>query len=160
MNTSPTRRLRQGVFALAAATMLLIGCSSDESDSTSTVAAEASVESISIEIPRSPIPAAGQTSTPVYGILVNGSLTDMRVISATSPAADNVDLLGPDDSIVLPAEGFSVLADGGLVMEPVGFKLMLNGIDPDTIGSEIPVTLRFETGESFDFSAIVQELDQ
>jgi copper(I)-binding protein len=159
MNTSPTRRLRHGVFALTAATTLLIGCSSDGSDSTATVAAEASVDSISIEIARSPIPTAGQTTTPVYGILVNDSLSEMRVISATSPAADSVDLLGPDDSIVLPAEGFNVLPDGGLVMEPVGFKLMLNGIDPDTIGGEIPVTLRFQSGESFAFSAIVQELD-
>ncbi len=159
MNTSPTSRLRRGVFALTAATTLLIGCSSDGSDSTATVATEASVESISIELARSPIPASGDTTTPVYGILVNDSLDAMRVISATSPAADSVDLLGPDDSVVLPAEGFVVLPDGGLIMEPVGFKLMLNGIDPDALGSEIPVTLRFESGASFEFSAVLQPAD-
>ncbi len=121
---------------------------------------EAPAEAISIELARSPIPASGQTATPVYGILVNDSLSDMRVISATSPVAASIDLLDPDDSVVLPADGFVVRADGGLVMEPVGYKLMLNGVDPVTIGQEIPVTLRFESGDSFAFNAIVQELDQ
>lgn len=160
MNTSPTRRLRRGVFALTAATMLLVGCSSDSSESTTTDAVEVSADSISIELARSPIPAPGDTTTPVYGILVNDSLDAMRVISATSPEADSIDLLGPDDSVVLPAEGFVVLPDGGLIMEPVGFKLMLNGIDPEAIGSEIPVTLRFESGASFEFSAVLQPADQ
>jgi hypothetical protein len=91
---------------------------------------------------------------------VNDSLDAMRVISATSPAADSIDLLGPDDSIVLPAEGLVVLPDGGLILEPVGFKLMLNGIDPDAIGPEIQVTLRFESGDSFGFSAVLQPADQ
>jgi copper(I)-binding protein len=159
MHTSPTRRLRRGVFALTAVTMLLVGCSSDDSESTVTVAIEASADSISIELARSPIPAPGDTTTPVYGILVNDSLDAMRVISATSPAADSIDLLGPDDSVVLPAEGFVVLSDGGLIMEPVGFKLMLNGIDPDAIDPEISVTLRFESGASFEFSAVLQPAD-
>jgi len=162
MNTPRPRRparIRRGVFALTAATTLLIGCSSDASDSSETASTEASVESISIELARTPIPAAGQTETPVYGILVNDSLDEMRVISATSPLADSVDLLGPDNSIVLPAEGFNVPPDGGLVMEPVGFKLMLNGIDPEAIGDEVPVTLRFQSGGTFEFSANVQELD-
>ena len=71
MNTSPTRRLRRGVFALTAATMLLVGCSSDSSESTTTDDVEVSADSISIELARSPIPAPGDTTTPVYGILVN-----------------------------------------------------------------------------------------
>ncbi len=160
MNTSPTRRLRNGAFALAAATTLLIGCSSDDSESTATIATEASADDISIELARAPIPAPGQTTTPVYGILVNDSLDAMRVISATSPEADSIDLLGPEDSVVLPAEGFVVEPDGGLIMEPVGFKLMLNGVNPDALGSEIPVTLRFESGASFEFSAVLQVADE
>ena len=160
MHTSPTRRIRRGTLALAAAAMLLLGCSSDDSDSDDASSTEATTESISIELARSPIPATGETSTPVYGILVNESLEAMRVISASSPDADNIDLLGPEDAVVLPAEGLVVRPDGGLVMEPVGFKLMLNGVDAVTIGSEIPVTLRFESGESFDFNAVVQEADQ
>lgn len=160
MQASPTHRLRNRAFAITAATTLFFGCSSDGSDSTATDAVESTAESISIELARSPIPASGQTATPVYGILVNASLSDMRVISATSPVAASIDLLDPADAVVLPAEGFVVRADGGLIMEPVGFKLMLNGIDPVTIGQEIPVTLRFESGSSFVFNAIVQELDQ
>lgn len=159
MNTSPASKLRNGVVAITAATALLFGCSSDDSESSPT-AAEQSADSISIELARSPLPAPGQTATPVYGILVNDSLTTMRVISATSAQADTVDLLDPNDAVVLPTDGFEVKPDGGLIMEPVGFKLMLNGIDPVAIGQEIPVTLRFESGESFDFNAIVQELDQ
>lgn len=160
VNTSPTRSLRHGVFAVAAATTLLFGCASDGSESTTAAAEQTTAESINIELARSPLPPPGHTSTPVYGILVNDSLAAMRVVSATSPLADSVDLLDPDDAVVLPADGFEVRPDGGLVMEPVGFKLMLNGIDPVTLGQEIPVTLRFESGESFDFDAIVQELDQ
>jgi copper(I)-binding protein len=160
MQAAPTHRLRNRAIVIATATTLLFGCSSEASDSTATDAVETTAESISIEIARSPIPASGQTATPVYGILVNDSLSDMRLISATSPVADSVDLLDPDDALVLPADGFVVRADGGLVMEPVGYKLMLNGIDPLTIGQEIPVTVRFESGGSFVFNAIVQELDQ
>lgn len=158
MNTSPTSTLRNRVVAIAAATTLLFGCSSDGSESTD--ATEVKAESISIELARAPIPTSGQTATPVYGILVNGSVDAMRVISATSPAADSIDLLDPTDAVVLPAEGFVIQPEGGLIMEPVGFKLMLNGIDAVGLGDEIPVTLRFESGETFGFSAIVQELDQ
>jgi copper(I)-binding protein len=129
-------------MAIAAATTLLVGCSSEVTDSTAADAVETTAESISIEIARSPIPASGDTVTPVYGILVNDSLSDMRLISATSPLAASVNLLDPDDSVVLPAEGFVVRSDGGLVMEPVGYKLMLNGVGAVAIGQEIPVTLR------------------
>ncbi len=159
MSRSSTTRLRRSVLALAAASIALIGCSSDDTDSRDSVVAEAQAGSISISIARAPIPEPEQTSIPVYGILVNDSPDVMRVISATSPEADSVDLLGPDDSTVLPAEGLVVQSDGGLVMEPVGFKLMLNGVDPDALGAEIPVTLRFESGATFDFSAVLQERD-
>jgi len=45
-------------------------------------------------------------------------------------------------------------------MEPVDYELMLYGIEPLVIGDEVPVTLRFQSGETFAFAAIVQELDQ
>jgi copper(I)-binding protein len=129
MNASPTHRLRNRAFAITAATTLFFGCSSDGSDSAATDAVETTAESISIELARSPIPAPEQTVTPVLGILVNDSLAEMRVVSATSPVADSVDLLDPGDLVVLPAEGFEVRPDGGFIMEPVGYKLMLNRID-------------------------------
>jgi copper(I)-binding protein len=160
MNASPTHRLRNRAFVITAAITLLFGCSSDGSDPNATDAVETTAESISIELARSPIPAPGQSATPVYGILVNDSLSEMRVVSATSPVADSIDLLDPAGSVVLPAEGFEVKPDGGFIMEPVGYKLMLNRIDADAIGQEIPVTLRLQSGETFAFSAIVQELDQ
>ncbi len=160
MNASPTLRLGFRAVAITAAASLLFACSSDDADSTSDVAVESAATSISIELARSPIQADGETVTSVYGILVNDSATAMRLVSATSPLADSIDLFAPENVIVLPSEGIEVKADGGLVMEPAGYKLRLNGIEPLAIGDEIPVTVRFDTGDSFSFNAVVQELDQ
>ena len=44
-------------------------------------------------------------------------------------------------------------------MESVSYKLMLNGLGPTALGAEIPITLRFDAGETFGFTAIVQKLE-
>lgn len=153
------RWLRRAATAAVAAT-LLIGCGSDDSSSSEAGIESQSNSSIAIELARSPRAADGQTTTTVYGILVNRSTSPIRVISATSPLASSIDLLNPDETVQLPADGFLVPVDGGLVMEPVGYKLMLIGIDPAAIGDEIPVTLRFDSGDSFTFDAFVQAADR
>jgi len=159
MSPTPTRRFLRRTTAIAATAALLLGCSSDDTEESATIAAETTTDSVSITLARSPRPAAGDTTAPVYGILVNDSLSVMRVVAASSPAADSVDLLDPDGSVLLPSDGFVIQPDGGLVMESIGFKLMLIGIDPDTIGVEIPVTLRFESGDTFGFNADVIDGD-
>jgi len=153
------RWLRRAAAVTVAAT-LLIGCGSDDSPASDTGIESQSNDSIAIELARSPRAADGQTTTPVYGILVNKSTSPIRVISATSPLANSIDLLNPDETVQLPADGFLIAVDSGVVMEPVGYKLMLTGIDPSAITDEIPVTLRFDSGDSFTFDATVQELDR
>lgn len=154
------RWFRSAATAVAAAT-LLIGCSSDDAEPVATTAIESQSNStLAIELARSPRAAADQTMTPVYGILVNKTQSPIRVISATSPMATSIDLLNPDGSVRIPADGFVVEVDGGLIMEPVGYKLMLAGVERAEVGDQIPVTLRLDSDETFTFNAIVQELDE
>lgn len=157
---APTHRwLRRAATAAVAAT-LLVGCGSDESTSSPSGIESQSNDSIAIELARSPRAADGDTETSVYGILVNRSASPIRVISASSPLADSIDLVNPDGGVQLPADGFLIAVDGGFVMEPVGFKLQLIGIDPSAITDTIPVTLRFDSGDSFSFDAVVQAVDR
>ena len=73
---------------------------------------------------------------------------------------DLVRFLDPDGAVLLPSDGFLIEPDGGLVMESLGFKLMLIGIDPGDIGEQIPVTLRFASGETFGFNAQVVDASE
>ena len=155
MKHAPTRRILRQASVLTATAALLLGCASDDPEETATIEAETTTESISITLARAPRPSADETTTPVYGILVNDSLAQVRVVSASSPVAASVDLLDPDGEVLLPSDGLLIEPDGGLVMESIGFKLMLIGIDPENIGEQIPVTLRIDSGDTFGFNALV-----
>lgn len=160
MHAPTTRSLMTRLLAGAATATLLLGCSSDGAD-TDDAATAAAADSIRVELARSPVMEPGETSTAVYAIVANDSVTPMRLVSATSELADSVDLIDIDGNVVLPAQGLDIPADGGLVMEADYHPtFQLNGIEPVEIGGTIPVTLRFENGEVFSFDAVVEAAEE
>lgn len=149
--------VRGFVVALVLGTVLL-ACGSD-ADTTEVVPQYESTEGpqVSITRARSPKPAEGSTSTAVYGILANNTDRVIRVVDASSPAAESVALERPsaaDRNVLETVEaGFVIDVDGGVVMEPGNFQLTLRGVDAGAFADPIPVTLQLDTGDEFSFQA-------
>jgi copper(I)-binding protein len=119
---------------------------------------------IGIEHPYSvPTPAGATTGAGYIKELSNKGSTDDRLVGASSPVADHVELhtMSMDGNvmrmrqvpgIVIPAGGHVDMAPGN------GYHLMLIGIkQPLKVGDKIPVKLTFEKAGTVDVELHVQE---
>ncbi|MEO8936612.1 MAG: copper chaperone PCu(A)C [Burkholderiaceae bacterium] len=119
---------------------------------------------IGIEHPYSvPTPAGATTGAAYIKELSNKGKTDDKLVSASSPLADHVELhtMSMDGDIMrmravpgipLPAGGHVDMAPGN------GYHLMMIGIkQPFKVGDKIPLTLKFEKAGTVDVEVHVQE---
>jgi hypothetical protein len=98
----------------------------------------------------SPVP-----NTALYGVLVNPTDRDVRLVGATTTVAQaampmttrKLDTGSPSGPVVsmVTVPALTIAAHGRLTLEPGGDHLMLMGLNaPLTEGTEVEVTLRFE----------------
>lgn len=139
---------------------LLAGCASDDA-ATVTGNSYTATEGpeVSITLARTPRPSVDTGTTAVYGILANNTDGNIRALSATSPAAQDVVLQQPVTSEPGTLEkvpgGFLIEVEGGVVMEPGGFQLTLVDVDSTAFDQPISITLQLDTGNDFTFTADV-----
>ena len=110
-----------------------------------------------------PTPAGATTGSGYIKELSNKGAADDRLVGASSPAADHVEVhnMSMDGNvmrmrqvagIVIPAGGHVDMAPGG------GYHLMLIGIkQPLKVGDKIPLKLTFERSGTVDVELHVQE---
>ena len=122
-----------------------------------------SVGAIAIAHPFSvPTPPGATTGAGYLKQLSNSGTTDDRLVGASSPAADHVELhtMSMDDSVMRMREvpGIVVPAGGRVEMAPGnGYHLMLIGLrQPLKVGDRIPVRLIFANAGAVDVELLVQ----
>ncbi len=157
------------IATLATLTLAACGSDSDTSDAgsatTEPVTSEVAVATLTITDAWSREPAEGQDLGVVYGTVTNPGEADVRILAATSPVSDDVELheTTVDDSGAMSMneveEGYVVPAGGQFVFEPGGPHIMLLDIDAATFPTDqVDVTLEIEDGEPVSFSAEVRAI--
>lgn len=145
--------------ALFATTLVVGGCSTaDEAP------AENNDAAASVTINNQWAKAADNGMTAVFGTLTNTGSDDVRIVSASSPAAERVELhevaTDPTAASVMreKAGGFVLRAGGGLELAPGGDHLMLMGIESALMpGSDVDVTVVFDDDSTLPFAAQVRD---
>jgi copper(I)-binding protein len=96
--------------------------------------------------------------------ITNGGTTPDRLVSATSPAADIVQVheMKMDGSVMRMREvekGLEIPAGGGVTLAPGGYHLMMMGLKgPLKQGAKVPVKLVFEKAGSIEIELSVAGL--
>lgn len=99
----------------------------------------------------------------VFLTVLNGLEAPVRFQKAESPAAQTVELhetVNEDGvmKMVHHPEGFEIPAGGNLQLAPGGKHIMLiNLVEPLTVGGEVEVTLQFDNGTTLTVTAPIQE---
>lgn len=108
--------------------------------------------------------AADAGTTAVFGTLTNTGHHDVRIVSATSPAAGTVELHevvsdGSGSKTMRPKDGgLSIAAGGTHELVPGGDHVMLMDLKaPLQPGADVPVSLVFEDGSSLPVTAQVRD---
>lgn len=108
------------------------------------------VGALSIAHPWSRQTAPGQTVGGGFLVVTNGGDKEDRLVSATSPAAAEVQLhtMSMEGGIMRMrqvSDGLTVPAHGKLELKPGGFHIMFMGLKaPFQLGAKIPATLTFK----------------
>ncbi len=151
----PARRLAP--LAGLAAALLLAGCGAGQGaqtyqskaggDSTNEDVGAIAVRNLAVSAPDSGTVLRQGSDAPVTVTLANSSTAPDTLVSATSPAAANVEIVGPSSSLTVPARGTT----------GSGYSLLLQGLtrDLDT-GTYISLTLTFAQNGSKEMLVPVQ----
>lgn len=151
--------LRLGAL-FAATALALTGCA------TATGAADhvdAPTAAASVTVTDPWVKAADDGMTGGFGEFANAGEADVTVVSATTDAAERVELhetVEEDGQMVMREidGGFVVPAGGSLDLEPGGSHLMFMGLTgPLEPGSEVTVTLTFDDESTLEFDAAVKD---
>ena len=150
-------------FALTAAFSLLAGplMSCSKTDMTTTESRDQG--SSLVTIADQWVKAAPSGMTAVFGTLKNSGAKEITVVSASSPAAGEVELheviRQPGSTTMRPKEdGFAIPGGGSHVLAPGGDHIMLMDLKgPLQAGAEVEITLSFNDGSSLPFSAQVRD---
>ncbi|MEL6890354.1 MAG: copper chaperone PCu(A)C [Actinomycetota bacterium] len=149
--------LRRGLALGAAAVLALAACGSDDD-------ADPAGDVVSIDDPWSREPVDGQSVSAVYGVISNDGDELVRAVAATSPVTDSVELhevVMNDDGEMSMREkdgGYEIPAGGSISLEPGGFHIMMLEIDPAEYPDDVPVTIEFDDGSTFEFDAEVRAI--
>lgn len=159
ITTKKNTTLRLGLL-LAAAAVVLTGCAAPAA----APAADETVAADAVAIADAWVKAADEGMSAAFGGLANESTDDITVVSATTDAAEMVELheTVEDESgemIMREIEGgFVIPAGGSLDLEPGGSHIMLMGLTgPLRAGDEVTVTLTFSDDSTFAFTAPVKD---
>jgi len=123
----------------------------------------ATIDGVEISEPRLRLPPNGRDVTAGYLTLTNGSDKAQKLVGASSPKAERIELhahlKGADgmaqmrqvEQVEIPAKGTAVLAPGGLHLMVFGIK------EPMKPGDNFPVELTFEGNRKVSFAIPVVE---
>jgi copper(I)-binding protein len=123
----------------------------------------ATIDGVEISEPRLRLPPNGRDVTAGYLTLTNGSDKAQKLVGASSPKAERIELhahlKGADgmaqmrqvQQVEIPAKGTAVLAPGGLHLMVFGIK------EPLKPGDSFPVELTFEGNRKVGFAMPVVE---
>ena len=103
----------------------------------------------------------GMTNGAGFGVLVNPTEAPTRLVAVEAPVAARVELHTHvnDDGVMRMRQvaGIEVPAGGKTVLEPRGLHIMFMGLnEPLQAGETVPLTLRFEDGETLEVAAPVR----
>lgn len=150
-------------FALIGALALgTAGCASPQSSDSSTESStsENQEQSAHVTIRDAWVKAAESEMSAAFGVLVNDSGEDIRVVSATCDASPIMELhetVENDDGQMVMREkdgGFLIPANSEYVLEPGANHLMLMDIvDPVLAGNTVSFALELEDGSAYEFDA-------
>jgi len=124
------------------------------------VVAQATTETLAIENARSPAVTDSRTvNLPVYMTIRNRGDKDERLLAATTPYADRVELieLRNEIGINLPmaAEVLLVAPGTSLDLNPLGPRLLLSGLKtPLKAAERFPITLVFEQSGAIEIEVL------
>lgn len=154
--------LTRTIGLTAAASLLagsLMSCSKTDMATTENRAGGAAAVTIADQW----VKAAPSGMTAMFGTLKNSGAKEITVVSASSPAAGQVELhevVGqPGSTTMRPKEdGFVIPAGGSHVLAPGGDHIMLMDLKgPLQAGADVEVTLSFNDGSSLPISAQVRD---
>lgn len=158
MHTRTALRLG-ALFAVTA--LALTGCATAGTATGTAGDAQAAAASVTVTDPW--VKAAEEGMTGGFGELANDGGTDVIVVSATSDAAERIELhetVEEDGEMVMREidGGFVIPAGGSLDLEPGGSHLMFMGLTgPLEPGAEVTVTLTFDDDSTLEFAAPVKD---
>ena len=122
------------------------------------------VGAIAIDLAWSRATPAAATTGAGYLELSNAGSTDDRLVSVSSPAANETQIhaMRVENGVMTMrrlADGLTIPADGAVVLKPGGIHLMLIGLErPLKQGDDVPVTLTFEKAGMIDVALHVETL--
>lgn len=146
---APYRSALSRAALVAAIALTLAACSSSAT----------SDDASSLTITDTWVKAADEGMTAAFGTIENSSDHDITITGATSEAATAVELHEVVDDVMRPVEGgFTVPADGSLMLEPGGYHLMFMGIPaPIAAGDDVTVTLVLSDGSELELTAVAKD---
>lgn len=166
MRNSLSLALTSAAFA---ATLALAGCAGDATRSDSPAQGQAAQHEATATPSEQPVTLeagwakAADGMSGVFGTLHNASAGDITLVSATSSAADVVELhesvsTGANVTMSEVEGGFTVPAGGTFELAPGGNHIMLMELTAGLLpGDEVPVTLAFDDGSTIDVTVLAKD---
>jgi copper(I)-binding protein len=120
--------------------------------------------SIDISHPWARSPSAGSLEAAGFLTLTNRSNEADRLVAATSPLADRVELhgirvVGPDIAMRQLERGVGLPPGTAITLRPRGYHLLLQGLKaPLAKGQRVPVSLTFEKAGAREIELVVEAL--
>lgn len=153
---------------LAAATLVLGGCASQNTEAApaavpATSAASSPAASAGVTVVDPWVKAVDKGMTAAFGTLVNTTDAEVTVVSGSSPRSKSVELHEVVDSggeaVMRQKEGgFTIPAGGRHELRPGGDHIMLMGVtEAVKPGDVIPFTLVLKDGTSVEFEAVAKD---
>ncbi len=148
----PSRNLRAPVIALAAGCGLF----------TATLLLGAQAASITVQDPWVREPMGNRKDTGVFAVVENKGPTNRALVSASSDAAEKVELheMKMDNAMMRmsPVPRIDIPAGGKVELKPGGLHVMLFGLKgPTQAGDTINLTLTFDDGSKVAVKATVRK---
>jgi copper(I)-binding protein len=153
MSRTPVRPTRH-VATLMIGAALLVGCASPS---------EPRSEADSVTVHDTWVKAADHGMTAAFGTLTNTGGTQVRIVSASTPAAANVELhevVSDDGAMTMrpKAGGFVIPAGGDAELRPGGDHIMLMDLTgPLDPGADVDIVVTFDDGSTLPITAQVRD---
>ncbi|MFS0852945.1 copper chaperone PCu(A)C [Microbacterium sp. 179-I 3D4 NHS] len=158
MNTTTLKSLPRLAALLAVSALALTGCAATAAPAETVPAGD------SVTIADAWVKATDEDMSAAFGTLSNDSDQDVTIVSAETDAAGTIELHETVENeagemVMREIEGgFSIPADGTLLLEPGADHIMLMGLTGAlTAGDEVTVTLTFSDDSTYEFSAPVKD---
>ncbi len=165
MNRTRRNRLRRLSLIVSLSALALAGCASPGATSAAPDSGPGHATHVQdvVTVSDAWVKAADEGMTAGFGIIANHGDTALTLVSASSTAAEMIELhetvsSGGQMAMQEVEGGFSIPAGGELVLEPGGDHLMFMGLPaPLRAGEEAAITLRFSDGTTLEVVAPVKD---